>query len=334
MKSKMIIGVLVLMFPVWFLWGRAQTVSSPSWAQATMGTTCHITVSGSVPKQKLAELREKTAEVLAEVNRQMSIWDQHSEISRFNRHASTDPFPVSPGFARVVKLALFFSEATDGAFDPTVKPLVDHWGFGPENNAEPPEQLMQAVGWRKVSLNGNGLIKANPALQLDLAAIAKGYGVDCVAEALRKKGNSDFIVEIGGEIVAAGVNPSGKLWRVGIEAPNPDKDFGEEIFRTVEMSGRAMATSGDYRNFQLRDDGTRYSHIIDPHTGKPAESDVASVTVVADRCADADALATALCVMGSERGMLWLTEHPEFQAAFILHAPDGSFVSKATPNFP
>ncbi len=193
---------------------------------------------------------------------------------------------------------------------------------------------MKTVGWQKVQIKNGTLGKAHPRLQLDLAAIADGYGADCAADIIRKSGCTNFLVEVGGELVAEGTNRSGKPWRVGIESPEPGKASGEKIFQTVEISGKALATSGDYRNFKIRDDGTHFSHIIDPHTGKPAESDVASVTVIAARCIDADALATALCVLGSEKGFQWLEKHPEFEAFFILHAGRDSFTTRATANFP
>jgi len=237
----------------------------------------------------------------------------------------------------VVRRALKTAESTGGAFDPTVKPLVDHWGFGPEADTEPLDEIMKAVGWQKVRVEEGSLIKANPAVQLDLSAIAKGYGVDAVAEVIRSFGIKNFLVEIGGEIVVSGLNPDRKPWRVGIESP-----AGTGIFQTLELSDGAMATSGDYRNFRTREDGSRFSHIIDPKTGRPAETDVASVSVLANSCMDADAVATALFVMGSETGMEWLLalrelegeNHPEFEALFILHSTNGTFTTRSTDGFP
>jgi thiamine biosynthesis lipoprotein len=300
-----------------------------------MGTACHITLAGSIPKKQLAALQSEIDDALADVNARMSIWSPDTEISKFNRYQGLEKFPISPEFAEVVQSALAYSALTGGAFDPTVKPLVEHWGFGPNADSEPVEEIMKAVGWEKLKLENGALNKSNPKVQLDLAAIAKGYGVDRVADVIRQSCYTNFIVEIGGEIVAEGNNRSGKPWRVGIESPKASgKAFGSEIFQTLEISGKAMATSGDYRNFQTREDGTRYSHIIDPNTGMPAQSDVAAVTVIAAHCMDADAIATSLCVMGSEKGFQWLETHPEFQAFFILHHADGSFVSKATTEFP
>lgn len=341
--KKALLGILAAAVIGGLLWHKSQTVLNPSWEQPTMGTLCHITLSGSVPKNETAALHKKIDAALFDVNRRMSTWQPDTEISQFNRFKSPGPFPVSPEFSKVVQSALMYAELTDGAFDPTVKPLVDHWGFGSEADYESVGEIMQAVGWQKVKLKNGELIKANPKVQLDLAAIAKGYGVDRVADVIRSSGHENFLVEIGGEIVAEGENGSGKAWRVGIESPEASgKAFGSEIFQTLpvlslsegEIPKIAMATSGDYRNFQIREDGTRYSHIIDPHTGMPAESDVAAVTVIASHCMDADAIATSLCVMGSTKGFQWLKTHPEFEAFFILHAADSSFSSQATPGFP
>lgn len=336
MNKKILIGIVSVLILGSLLWNKSQLIKNPSWEQPTMGTACHITLAGSISKTGLNALREEIDAALDDVNARMSIWDESSEISRFNRFQGLEKFPISPEFTEVVQSALAYSQMTDGAFDPTVKPLVEHWGFGPEDDTTPIEEIMPSVGWQKLRAGKNFLIKTHTKVQLDLAAIAKGYGVDRVADVLRKNGHRNFIVEIGGEIVAEGTNRSGKPWRVGIESPEASgKAFGSEIFQTLELSGQAMATSGDYRNFQTREDGTRYSHIIDPHTGYPAQSDVAAVTVVAAHCMDADAVATALCVMGSDKGFQWLENHPEFQAFFILHSPDGqSFSSKATAAFP
>lgn len=316
-----------------------QTVSNPSWEQPTMGTLCHITLSGSVPKNELSTLREQIDAALEKVNRHMSTWQSDTEISIFNALESSVPFPVSPEFFGVMRRALEISESTGGAFDPTVKPLVDYWGFGPGAEGDPfstkmLEEIMESVGWQNVGLIDGSLVKAHPAVQLDLSAIAKGVGADVVAEVIRSSGLDSFLVEIGGEIVVSGLNPSGKPWRVGIESPQVHAAWESQVFQTVKLQGGAMATSGDYRNFRLRTDGTYYSHIMDPHTGRPSESDIASVSVLADSCMDADATATALFVMGSQKSFQWLEKHPEFKAFFILHSTNRTFTARATAGFP
>ena len=333
-NKKAIIGILCAAGLCGLLWQKSRTVSNPSWDQPAMSSTAHITLSGRFNSSRLKALHRQIDAALEESKQLVNIWDETTEISKFNGFSSTESFPVSAKFAEIVRCALGFSAETGGVFDPTVKPLVDHWGFGPKANSEPLEEIMKAVGWQKVRIENGALIKNHPNLQLDLAAIADGYGADCAAVVLRKHGCTNFLIEVGGELIAEGTKQSGKPWRVGIEAPSPEKMSSKEIFRTLEISGKSMATSGDYRNFQLRTDGTRYSHIIDPHTGKPAESDVAAVTVLASRCTDADAIATTLCVMGSEKGLQWLEKHPDFQAFFILHAANGTFKSQASSGFP
>jgi thiamine biosynthesis lipoprotein len=335
MKKILLISAVAAMITGALLWVRSQTVTNPSWEQSAMSSSARITLCGTFSKSQLTTIRGEVDAALEESKRLVSIWDETTEISRFNRHQTSEPFPVSEKFAGLIRFALDFSEQTGGVFEPTIKPLLDLWGFGPDANTEPVEKIMEAVGWRKVRMENGALIKSHPAVQLDLTAIADGYGADRAADVIRKNGCADFLVEVGGEIVADGMNRSGRPWRVGIETPQPGSAHGSEIFQTLEFSGKAMATSGNYRNFRRRADGALYSHIIDPHTGRPAESDVASVTVIAGRCMNADALATALCVMGSERGLQWLKNHPEFQAFFIIHGADGqTFISKSTAGFP
>ncbi len=302
-----------------------------------MGTSYSITLVDRLRPTTLQEIKEAVEERLTEVNAQMSTWQPDTEISQFNRFQSLEEFQVSPEFAEVVERALKISRITDGAFDPTVKPLVDHWGFGSRQisnieqgiSNDEVDRIMDSVGWEKVVLAGNSLSKKEKHVQLDLSAIAKGYGVDAVAEVIRSFGIKDFLVEIGGEIVVSGFNREKNPWRVGVESPS-----GTEIFQALELLGGAMATSGDYRNFRTREDGTRFSHIIDPHMGRPAETDVASVSVLATSCMDADAAATALFVMGSEKSFQWLEKHPELEAFFILHSADGTFSTRSTDGFP
>ena len=295
-----------------------------------MGTCYSIAIADRPRRSELRDLKAAIDARLAEMDAQMSTWNPDSEISRFNRFQSVEPFPVSPEFAAVVSRALEIAEGTGGAFDPTVKPLVDHWGFGAKADAESVGIIMQAVGWKKLRVDNRALKKMNPELQIDLSAIAKGRGVDAVADVIRHAGFTNFLVEIGGEVVTSGTKENDVPWRVGIQHP----DIERGVFQALELSDGAMATSGDYRNFRERADGTRYSHIIDPATGMPAETDEASVSVLADSCMDADATATALFVMGSEKGFQWVETHPEVDVLFILHSTNGTFTTRATPGFP
>jgi len=322
------VGVCAVLFVIVFFF--FQGVRNPSWQGLTMGTSYSITIADRPRSAELRAIQSAVESRLEEVNAQMSTWDPDSEISGFNRFKACDAFSVSPEFAAVVQRAVEIASAMDGAFDPTVKPLVDHWGFGPDADPEPVAELLKAVGWKKVRVENNALLKTNPDVQLDLAAIAKGYGVDAVADVIASSGFTNFLVEIGGEIRVSGLNREKHSWRIGVENPQPDGD----IFQTLELSSGGMATSGDYRNFRVRTDGTRYSHIIDPATGMPAETDVASVSVISSACMDADAVATGLFVMGAKKSFQWLETHPEFEAFFILHSTNQTFTVRATPGFP
>lgn len=268
----------------------------------------------------------------------MSTWDPASEVSRFNAHASLEPFPLSPETIAVLALARDVSSASGGAFDVTVRPLVAAWGFGaaarlPGNG--PTEEELRAidarVGYQRLELDVAALTarKLEPALEIDLSAIAKGFGVDQAAEALEALGHADYLVEVGGEVRAHGQRPQGGSWKLGIERPTSD---GREIHGIVSLDGLAMATSGDYRSFHEQG-GTRVTHIIDPRTGRPASHGVASVSVVHERAAVADAWATALTVLGDEEGRA-LAAAAGIAAYWILHEGDEGFRQRATPNFP
>lgn len=246
---------------------------------------------------------------LRRINDQMSTYLKSSEISKFNRSESTDWFPVSDDFARVVQFALKVAVETEGALDITVGPLVDAWNFGPEpRTAEPPsdetlQSLREWVGFDKVSVRTDppALKKSHPNVRIDLSAIAKGFAVDKVVEMLAEQGAENVFVEIGGEVATAG-NKAGQWWKVGIQLPDAKAD---EVMIAHAMStgsgkDQAMATSGDYRNY-FEADGIRYSHTIDPTTARPITHSLASVSVITDSCMAADAWATALNVMGADR---------------------------------
>jgi len=312
-----------------------------------MGTSYSIILVDHLRSVELGKVKEAVEAELASLNAILSIWDSESEITRLNSLHSTAPIPVSVPLKRVISAALEISEQTVGAFDPTVKPLMDYWGFGKRDDLHTEknngrggytslslEKTMEWIGWEKVQLTHASVVKIDPKVQFDLSAIAKGYGVDAVAQVIRSLGFTHFLVEIGGEIVASGSNPDGKPWQIGIEWPGDDSVPGSNIFQTLELSEKALATSGDYRNFRFRTDGTRYSHLIDPRTGMPVESNIASVSVLADSCMKADAIATALFVMGLEESLQWLENQPDLEALFILHDPDQMFVTYSTPHFP
>ncbi|NJL27850.1 MAG: FAD:protein FMN transferase, partial [Thermoanaerobaculia bacterium] len=276
----------------------------------TMGTAYNVKVVSDGPLSSLreAEIARAIDTALEGVNSRMSTYIDDSELSRFNHTKNTDPFAMSRETLDVFEQAIEISRLTDGAFDITIGPLVNAWGFGPDISEgrglspEEVEKLRARVGYTKLEIDpvAGTVRKHDPEIYCDLSAIAKGYAVDQVAEALLEKGISDFMVEVGGEVRTGGRNGEGKGWRIGIEHPKMARGVVERI---VPLAGMAMATSGDYRNFQELSGAERITHIIDPRSGHPVHHRLTSVTVLRPTCAEADALATAFMVLGPEEGM-------------------------------
>jgi len=294
---------------------------------ATMGTFYSIQVVDLPPAIEPARLRDRIEAKLELVNALMSTYRDDSELSGFNRSRTTDWFAVSPALAGLVKEALRTSEVSDGAFDVTVGPLVNLWGFGPGSGGSdtlPTDaEIARAkarVGYRKLSVRSDppALRKSEPTLCLDFSAIAKGYGVDRLAELLDATGIADYLIEIGGELRGRGHNGQGLPWRIAVERPDPE---GRTVHKILVLRSGAIATSGDYRNF-FEQDGKRYSHTIDPKTGRPVTHRLASVTVLAPRTTRADALATAFLVLGPQAGFN-LAESLQTPALFIIRTPEG-----------
>lgn len=300
-----------------------------------MGTTYEIRYAG-----KPGELPPRTtieagvAVVLESIDLAMSTYRADSEVSRFNRHASTAWLPVSADFATVVTEALRISEWSGGAFDVTVGPLVECWGFGPNGGTprvpEPAEiaKAMARVGYRHLHVRPQppALRKDIVSLELDLGAIAPGYAVDRLAALIEQHNISDYLVELGGEVYARGHRPDGGRWRVAIERATVS---GGEIETVVELNGVGLSTSGNYRNYFERD-GRRYSHLIDPLTGSPAAHQVAAVSVVAASTMRADALSTALLVLGESAPPL--AELEGIDALFQIASPHGIEVHRTRAN--
>ena len=268
-----------------------------------MGTTYHITVVADQPApDNLGALIEAE---LDRVNHSMSTYKPDSEINRFNRLAVNQPMSVSSEFLEVLTIAQSVWSNSGGALDPSVGPLVDLWGFGPspsEDQIPSEEQITAAlasVGFDAVMIDANEqkIIKTRP-VAIDLSAVAKGYAVDLVADLLEMNALPDYLVEVGGETRVSGLNPEGQPWRLAIESPL----LIGQIERVLALTSGAVATSGDYRNYFERD-GVRYSHTIDPRSGQPINHVLASVTLLADTCAEADAWATALMVLGDKQGL-------------------------------
>lgn len=315
---------------------------APSPAQASvakfegksMGASYHVTLTGTLSKEAVLRAHKAVEAALEDVNTKMSTYREDSELSRFNRHPGTDPFPVSADTAEVFRIALAVSEQSDGAFDITVGPLVNAWGFGPDPEGPPPDDaaiavLRERVGWRLVSVDAeNRLTKARPDVYCDLSAVAKGYAVDKAAEALERRGITDYMVEVGGEVRALGLNPKGGAWRIGVEKPVTG---GQSVQEVVLLESGGLATSGNYRNFRVVD-GARRSHTLDPKTGKPVIHALASASVLHPSCAWADAYATALMVLGPEAGRAF-AEKQGLAVSLLVHAGEDRFDTVNTPAF-
>ena len=300
-----------------------------------MGSTYTVKIVApglSAAGQAAAHAAVQTA--LERVEERMSTYREASELSRFNRHAEATPIALSAETLAVFAAAQRVSEASGGAFDVTVGPVVDAWGFGPSKlHAVPPADelggLRARVGHRMVAvdLRAGTLAKSRPDVRADLSGIAKGFGVDAAARALEQLGFEHYLVEAGGEVRTRGHNAAGVSWRVGIERPDA---VPQRVHRVVPLGGASLATSGDYRIY-FEQDGRRYSHEINPATGAPVVHRLASVSVVHPDCMVADAWSTALFVLGPERGPALADAHG--LAAYFILRDAGGFVDLETSSF-
>lgn len=329
-KNKIQRGVGLCLLLVFLLPGCEGQPGKPAYPLSlnsqTMGTTYSVKVSilpEGVTQKRLAGQIEKT---LARINHQMSTYEDDSELSLFNRSRSTQWQTVSESLYKVLSEAYKISEATEGAFDVTVGPLVNLWGFGPDPMSfkAPPEaeidHIKTRIGFKQLKLKDDSLEikKEIPDLYVDLSAIAKGFAVDKIAELLEINGITNYLVEIGGEIRLKGVNLNGDSWRIAVEKPTPELRMIQKI---VPLTNIAMATSGDYRNF-FEINNIRFSHTIDPRSGRPITHSLASVTVLRETSMEADALATAFMVLGPELAYQF-AEQNQIAALFIIKSDQG-----------
>jgi thiamine biosynthesis lipoprotein len=317
---------------------RAMHVRHPILQGSTMGTSYSVTITGYVKRNRLEALSDQIEGELAEINRQMSTWDTASEISKFNKSDESGPFLLSEAFHAVMIRSLELSRITGGTFDPTLNPLMNLWGFGSKGSERtvPTDadiaKAKERTGWNKLWFDEDAnLWKAIADLELDLGAVAKGYGVDMLTRLLTEEGYENWFAEIGGEVVVKGKNPDGVPWRIGIQYPTSNP-MDERLQGIVNLTEGAVATSGDYRNY-IRRDGVVYSHILDPHSGHTALSDTASATVIAPTCMDADGIATALFVMGAEEGLAWVEQQPDVEAMFLVRGENGEIFEKFSSGF-
>ena len=282
------------------------------------GTTYNITY------QCDSNLHNSIIRELEKVDEALSPFNKKSVITAVNNNHDIE---VNDMFADVFLLAQKISDDTGGDFDITVATLVNAWGFGFKNGTQPTkhniDSLKNIIGYKKVRLEGRKVVKKDKRLMLDCSSIAKGYGSDVVARFLQKRGVKNYMVEIGGEIVTKGISPKRVPWKIGVTRPVDDSlSVSKELQSVINVTDKAMATSGNYRNFYYKN-GKKYAHTIDPHTGYPVQHNILSATVIADNCATADAYATAFMVMGLEKAQKLLERHPELMAYFIYSDKDG-----------
>lgn len=278
----------------------------------------------SIIYQNNENLNKEIMAALNEVDQSMSTFNKGSVISKINRNEQVQPDKM---FVDVFQLANKISIETNGAFDVTVAPLVNAWGFGFKNGVHPTPQtidsLKQFIGYQKVAYVNERIKKQDPRLMLDFSAIAKGYGCDVVANLLKRKGIENFMVEIGGEIVTRGISEKRLPWKVGVTKPTDDSlNVNQELQTILNVTDKSMATSGNYRKFYYKN-GKKYAHTIDPITGYPVQHNILSSTVLAKTCAEADAYATAFMVLGLDKAKKVLEQHPELMAYFIYSDKNG-----------
>jgi thiamine biosynthesis lipoprotein len=308
-----------------------ETLPVVAWQGRTMGSPYTVKiVEGKLDEGQVAAIKAEIEDTLKEVNRQMSNWQPDSELSRFNLAPAGIPFKVSADFARVAGFAMELSRLSEGAFDPTLGPLINLWGFGEKTGQHavpPPEQLRTAMaktGWRHLKITEAGeLVKDIPDLSLHLGAVAKGFGVDEMIRTLRKHGLENLYASIAGEVRVLGHNPRGAKWNLGISVPVDQWRENDPMAAMVAVSNQALSTSGDYQKFFVDEQGRRLSHIIDPRTGTPVQHNLAAVTVVAPDSMTADGYSTCCFVLGPEQGLKFINARAGAAALFIVREGGG-----------
>lgn len=330
---------LPFLLMITFLLAACKNQEINSFSGNAIGTKYTVTYIG---KENPAVQRTVDS-LLGSISSQFSIFDTNSLVSKINQGEEA---VLTQDFLAVLEKSIEISQQTGGAFDITVAPLVNFWGFGPEKAAvfledevqniayqrRMIDSIRQFTGYYKISLKDGELLKADSRIKLNFNAIAKGYAVDRIADLLQERGYPDFLVEVGGEVKSGGTK-SGKAWKVGIQTPTEDKTGAADANYIFNPDSKAIATSGSYRNYLEDSHGLRYMHIIDPVSGFPKKSNLLSVTVVANNCMTADALATAFMVMGLDNSLIFLADHPDIAAYFIYETGE-EIATMMTMNFP
>lgn len=328
-RKNLIYSVILILAMVAVWWVRDSKKGNPEWHKmelsgSTMGTTYQVKYLTRQPIDHQGQIDS----LLEDFNDCLSTYIPDSEISEFNR--DTIHVFQRPYFYQMLVQSQEVFQSTEGAFDPTIMPLVNAWGFGPETNQIPDKEtvdsLLRAVGFDKIQFDDKEVRKLNPSTQLDFSAIAKGYAVDLVIQFLQQKGLKNIFVEIGGEISARGVNQENKPWAIFIEKPD---DNNRSVQALVSLNNLAVATSGNYRNYYVKD-GKKYSHTISPFSGTSVQHSLLSVSVFAKNCSVADAYATAFMVLGMDKAMEITLADNQLEAYFIYSSPDGEMLTQAT----
>lgn len=313
---------------------RFWKITGSKWSAYTVKFT-----DNRLPQPAIEQLKKDIDLKLDEINQQMSTYIPDSDINVFNRSIDTEPKSASPAFSTLVQHALDICNNTGGAFNPTLDHLINIWGFGSRGPQKEPtesevETALSNIGCDKIEVLPDGKVrKTKPDATLNLNAIAEGWAVDEVARILERQNITNYYVEIGGEVFARGLSEKVRKWRVGIDRPIDGAIPGAAFDTIVEVDSKGLATSGSYRNFVINEHGRKIAHILDPRTGRPTTSDLASVTVIAPDCMTADATATALFVMGTKEGLDWVDLHPGIDALFINHGGDGSLKTTYSRDF-
>jgi len=298
--------------------------------QKDHGTMFHTIYSMTYSSPK--NMQEGIEAELKKFDGSLSMFNDTSTISRINKNDTT--VKVDPLFTKLFQKAMEISKLTDGAFDITVAPFVNIWGFGFKNSDKVTPAMIDSmkafVGYQKVHMVNGKVIKDDPRTTFDASAIAKGLSSDIVADYLNKKGVDNYMIEIGGEIVTKGKNPKGELWHIGISKPVEDSVINNEIIAVLALDNVGLATSGNYRNFYIKD-GKKYAHTIDPSTGYPVQHSLLSASVIAKDCMTADAFATSFMVMGVEKSMEYVNTHRDIEAYFVYSDTAGKYQIAMSP---
>jgi FAD:protein FMN transferase len=331
-RKKNIIYSIILLVAIGLvsLYRRSNSPQEPMRIEgATMGTSYHITYFDSQKR----DFKSAVDSLLVLVNKSINNYDSTSEVSRFNRNARGVKADL-PYLLPSLHVAKEVYEVSRGAFDPTVMPLVNAWGFGPGKrqklDSAQVDSIKSIIGFDKVSLTKDSVTKTNPKIALDFGGIGQGYGADVISDFLRSKGIKSMLVELGGEGMAIGVNEkSGKPWEIGILSPNSTYE-NQFFIGTVSLKDKSFTTSGNYFNYHI-EDGVKYSHTIDPFTGYPSRKQILSASIFSSDATTADAWGTALMVLGHEEAIKLLKQHPEIDALILYSGVDGKIASYATP---